>query len=88
MDLRKQYKKTLVAIGATLLLWLMFFNLFMLSVESIRIYLDAISSSIAVEIAVSILYDAAYHSCCTRRYHRLPETRFYKMGIFFRRIYS
>lgn len=60
MDLRKQYKRTLAVIGATLLLWAAFFSLFMEIVAGVRIFLMPLLNEIAAEIVASVLYDAAY----------------------------
>lgn len=62
MDLRKQYRKTLTAIGVTLLLWVVFFNLFMVVAEGIRVVLEGSLDEITLEIVASVLQGAAYLS--------------------------
>ena len=60
MSLRKQYKRTLMGVGATLLMWAIFYNIFMVIVEALRVSLRSMLVETAFEVTVSIMHGAAY----------------------------
>ena len=60
MNLRKQYRRTMTAVGATLLMWAIFYNLFMVLVQSVSIALRKLLIETAFEVTSSLLSGAAY----------------------------
>ena len=60
MSLRKQYKRTMTAVGAVLILWVAFFKLFTLLPRMMSHLLSPLLNEVALEVTVSIVYGAAY----------------------------
>lgn len=59
-DLKKQYRSTLLAVGGTMLLWALFFNIFFSGVLAADVILELVPNKGVVEIISSVIYDAAY----------------------------
>ena len=59
-DLKDQYKSTLVALGGTMLIWALLFNMFFGGVAALDVFLSFIPNESAVEIISSVVYDLAY----------------------------